>query len=291
MEEQSMKFAFLGLGNMGRPVARNIIRLGYEVLLYDLFPENIEKAREAGPSGVAVSSPDDVVDCDVVCTCLRMPADVTGLMTSQDGLYGKMKKGAIHVDFSTIDGPTTLSLEHAAHAHGLGYIQCTQGKTPEFAERREQILYVGGKADAVDRLWEPVFAKIAQPIRMRSAEAASAIKLITNMMSGVILAAIAESIRLGEETGMSAEEVVELCRATGCNSHHLQIAGPSIARRDLPPVFALDLERKDMRLACEMARSKGLNLTVSESAFALFNKAHDAGYGNWGAGAVIQVVE
>ncbi|HJB65727.1 MAG TPA: NAD(P)-dependent oxidoreductase [Candidatus Mailhella merdavium] len=286
-----MKFAFLGLGNMGRPVARNIIRLGYDVLLYDLLPENIEKAREAGPTGRAASSPDEAADCDVVCTCLRMPDDVTGLMMGENGLYSKMKKGAIHVDFSTIDGPTTLKLEKAANELGLGYIQCTQGKTPQFAERREQILYVGGKPDVVDKLWEPVFSKVAQPIRMKTAEAASSIKLITNMMSGVILAAIAESIRLGEETGMSGEEVVELCKATGCNSHHLQIAGASIAKRDLPPVFALDLERKDMRLACEMARSKGLNLTVSESAFALFNKAHDAGFGNWGAGAIIKVVD
>lgn len=284
-----MLTGFIGLGNMGRPVARNLIRLGYTVKLFDLYQPSVDKTMEAGNTGVPVKDVREMADCDLVFTCLPMPDDVKNMMMG-DGLYGVMKKGAVHIDLSTIGASATRELEQDAGRHGLHFIQCTQGKSPAHAERAEQTLYVGGEKEVVDRLWDEIFMRIAQPVRVVSAEAASAIKLISNMMSGVICLAIAESIRLGEAAGMDARDVVELCRSTGCNSFHLETNGPFMAAKDFHTRFAVDLERKDMRLACEMARDKGLDLVISEKVLAIFNLAHEEGIGQEDVTAIYKMV-
>ena len=284
------KIGFIGLGNMGRPVARNLIRLGFPVALYDLVPACVDLAMEAGTTGFPVKDLHEMADCDIVFTCLPMPDDVKNLMMGEKGMYQYMKKGAVHIELSTIGASATAALEKDAQAHGLEYIQCCQGKSPAHAERAEQTLYVGGKAEVVDALWDKIFTRIAKPVRVVSAQATSAIKLITNMMSGIIVAAIAESIRLGEAAGMQASDVVELCQATGCNSYQLGNCGPSMAKKDYTTRFALDLSRKDVRLACEMARDLGLNLTMAEAALKLYNKAHDEGYGKDDSVSIYRVV-
>lgn len=106
-----MLTGFIGLGNMGRPVARNLIRLGYTVKLFDLYQPSVDKAMEAGNTGVPVKDVREMADCDLVFTCLPMPDDVKNMMMG-DGLYGVMKKGAVHIDLSTIGASATRLRTH-----------------------------------------------------------------------------------------------------------------------------------------------------------------------------------
>ena len=90
-----MQFGFIGLGNMGGVIARNILRTGEKVMVFDL---NVQRAEEfVADGGVVAHSRDELSVCDVLCTCLAMPQHVTGTVLGEDGLYAKMKAGAIHV--------------------------------------------------------------------------------------------------------------------------------------------------------------------------------------------------
>ena len=109
------------------------------------------------------------------------------------------------------------------------------------------------------------------------------------MMAASIITAISECILVGEKLGMDPKTVVEMCSVTGCNSFQLGVRGPWIAAKDFGCRFGLDLERKDVRLGCEMARAKGLHLHVIEATLDVYNKAHDAGYGNEDCCAVYKV--
>lgn len=286
---ENMKIGYVGVGNMGAPVARNLIRQGHEVLVLDLNQEAVKGVLAAGSTGRAAQSAADFADCDLVFTCLPMPSHVLEVSLGEKGIHHFMKPGAVHIELSTIDPQTTCKVKEDAEGRGLGFVQCTQGKSPSDAEKGEQTLYVGGRPEVVDALWEPLFTRISHPFRVARAEDASTIKIITNMMAASIITAISECILVGETLGMDPQTVVDMCSVTGCNSFQLGVRGPSIAAKDFTCRFGLDLERKDVRLGCEMARQKGLKLQLIETVFDIYNKAHDAGYGNEDCCAVYKV--
>ncbi len=284
-----MKIGFIGVGNMGAPVARNLIRQGHEVAVLDLNKEAVDKVLAAGTTGKAASSAADFADAEIVFTCLPMPHHVIEVSMGENGFHKIVRPGTIHIDLSTIDPGTTTKVREDAESRGMEFIQCTQGKSPSDAEKAQQTLYVGGKPEVLDHLWDSLFTKISIPYRVPAAEDASTIKLITNMMAASIITAISECILVGEKLGMDPKTVVEMCSVTGCNSFQLGVRGPWIAAKDFGCRFGLDLERKDVRLGCEMARAKGLHLHVIEATLDVYNKAHDAGYGNEDCCAVYKV--
>ena len=118
-----MRIGFIGVGLMGGPLARNLIRAGKTVLVYDLSREAVEKTLAAGTTGQAAASTKALADCDLVFTSLPMPNHVKGVMLGADGCYGFMKKGATHVELSTIDPMTAKELEEAAKMDGCGHLR------------------------------------------------------------------------------------------------------------------------------------------------------------------------
>lgn len=286
-----MLFGFIGVGNMGGPVARNLIRIGKDVIIFDVKEENVERCLAVGTNAKKASSIAELSDCDYVFSCLPMPQHIESVILAENGLYDHMKKGAVHIDLSTLTPALTKRMEDTANAKGLGFIQCTQGKSPSDAEKAEQPMYVGGDDKVVNPIWEDIFKRVSQPLRVANAEAATAIKLLGNMMAGVIISTVGEAIKTGEAVGMDAHDVVALLSASGCNSFQLGVRGPFMANRDFKNRFAVDLMLKDLRLGCEMAKNAGVELTLIEDARKCYEKAHDAGFGGEDSAAVYKVIE
>jgi 3-hydroxyisobutyrate dehydrogenase-like beta-hydroxyacid dehydrogenase len=285
-----MRIGFIGVGLMGGPLARNLIRAGKTVLVYDLSREAVEKTLAAGTTGQAAASTKALADCDLVFTSLPMPNHVKGVMLGADGCYGFMKKGATHVELSTIDPMTAKELEEAAKAKGLGYLQCTLGKTPGHAEKAEEPMFVGGDKALYDSLAE-IFPIIGKPAYyMGGVEAACAIKLISNLVGMSNLVVLAEGMRIGEKAGIDKKFLIELLADTGAKSFQLEVRGPWIAADDFKNRFGLDLALKDVRLGCEMARHWGMDASLMEAALAMFKKASEAGFGKEDCNAVYKLM-
>lgn len=284
-----MKIGFIGVGNMGAPVARNLIRLGHDVIVLDPNQTAVSGVLATGNTGKAATDTGDLVEAEIIFTCLPMPQHVIDVSMGKNGFHNIVKPNTVHIDLSTIDPGTTTKVREHAESCGLEFIQCTQGKSPSDAEKAEQTLYVGGKKEIVDKLWNILFTKISIPYRVNKAEDASTIKIITNMMSTAIITTIAECILVGEKLGMDPKVIVDMCSVTGCNSFQLGVRGPWIAEKDFACRFGLDLARKDVRLGCEMARANGLHLHVIETVLAQYNRAHETGLGSEDTCAIYKV--
>lgn len=285
-----MSIGFVGVGLMGGPLARNLIRAGKEVLVFDLSEEAVKKTLEAGTSGTAASSLGELSDCDLVFTSLPMPQHIKGVMLGDEGLLNIMKSGATHIELSTIDPGTSLELRDAAAEKGIKFMQCTLGKTPAHAEKAEEPLFIGGDKDVFEQL-EDIWPIIGEPAYyMGGVEASCAVKLISNMVGMANLAVLAEGIRAGEKAGIERSVLVELLQDTGARSFQMDVRGPWIAAGDFENRFGLDLALKDVRLGCEMARAWGLDLKAMEAVLELYKQASSAGHGKEDCNAVFKVV-
>lgn len=284
-----MKIGFIGLGLMGGPLARNLIRAGKDVLLFDLSKEAVERSLAAGTTGKAAASADELAVCDVVFTSLPLPQHVKGTMEGPSGLYAKMKSGSTHIELSTIDPQTAEGLYAEAAKKGIGYIQCTLGKTPAQAEKAEEPMFIGGDKALVDKL-DAIFKIIGQGVYVGSVAASCAVKLISNMVGMTNLAVLAEGFRVGEKAGLDRKLLLELLTDTGARSFQMDVRGPWISADDFNARFGLDLALKDVRLGVEMAQAWQLQLDAMEAALAYYKKASAAGFGKEDCNAVYKVI-
>jgi 3-hydroxyisobutyrate dehydrogenase-like beta-hydroxyacid dehydrogenase len=285
-----MSIGFVGVGLMGGPLARNLIRAGKEVLVFDLSEEAVQRTLDAGTTGKAAGALDELAGCELVFTSLPMPQHVESVMLGDDGLLAKLGQGTVHIELSTIDPQTSVKLSEAAAANGVGFLQCTLGKTPAHAEKAEEPLFIGGDKALFEQLSE-IWPIIGSPAYyMGGVEASCAVKLISNMVGMANLVVLAEGMRAGEKAGIEKKALVELLQDTGARSFQMDVRGPWIAEDDFNNRFGLDLALKDVRLGCEMARAWGLDLKAMEAALELYKKASAEGFGKEDCNAVYKAV-
>lgn len=269
-----MVVGFVGLGNMGSPLARNIMEAGEKLIVYGRTRSRLQPFLSAGAE--EAEKLEDLAECDVLCTCLPMPSDVLGVALGESGLYGRMKAGVVHVEFSTIDPATAGKLAAAAEEKGIAYIQCTVGKTPQMAAKKEEPLFIGGDRSAIEMLM-PLFARIGRPRDVGTVNASCAVKLLSNLIGMADLAVLAEGMRIGELAGMELGQLVELLQDTGARSFQLDVRGTWIAKKDYAARFGVELALKDMRLGCAMARDWGYEPKMLEQACAYYEQADGSG--------------
>ena len=188
-----------------------------------------------------------------------------------------------------IDPGTANELADAAKAKGLGYLQCTLGKTPGHAEKAEEPMFIGGDKALYEAHFE-LFKVIGIPNYVGGIDASCAVKLISNMVGMTNLAVLAEGFRVGDKAGLERDLLLELLQDTGARSFQMDVRGPWIAADDYAPRFGLDLALKDVRLGLEMARAWDLNLRSMEAALEYYKQASQAGHGKEDCNAVIKVI-
>jgi len=287
-----MKIGFIGLGMMGGPLARNLIRAGQDVLVYNLNNKDaVTRTLAAGTSGHAASSLEDMVDCDVVFTSLPLPMHIKEVMMSADnGLLNKMKEGSVYIDVSTIDPVTAEEVEIYARERGIGFIASPLGKGPAQAEKAEEPIFAGGDKTSFEKVL-PLLKIVGNPVHyMGGVKQAYAFKLISNMIGMTNLAVLTEGLRLGEQAGIEAKQFQELLAETGANSFQLQVRGPWILNNDFGNRFGVSLALKDVRLGCEMADGWNYNAKFTKLAQEFYNKADQAGLGKEDCNAVYKVL-
>lgn len=284
-----MKFGFIGVGAMGGPLSRNLIRAGKTVHVYNRSSAGRDKTLAAGASGIAAMSMADMTSCNVVFTCLALPEHLVEKALGPDALYAHMQPGTIHVELSTIDPQTAFTLAEAAGKQGIAYIQCTLGKTPAHAKRGEAPLFVGGDRQAIAELAD-VWPILGVFNDVGTVEAACAVKLVSNLVGMANLAVLSEGLRIGEAAGVEKNLLLRLLGETGAHSFQLDARGKNMAEGKYdPPRFALDLALKDLRLGCGMAHAMNVDVALLGMVFARFGRGSAAGLGNRDCAAVHEV--
>jgi 3-hydroxyisobutyrate dehydrogenase-like beta-hydroxyacid dehydrogenase len=286
-----MILGFIGVGRMGGGLARNLIRAGKEVWVYDLSPEAVQKTIAAGTSGRAAKQVKDMAGADVVFTSLPLPGDVEGVMLGKDGLLPRMKPGSTYIDVSTIDPRTARKLSDAAETGKIHFLECPLGKTPAHAEKAEEPVFAGGKKEVFERM-KGVLEIVGKPvIYMGEVEASSAFKLISNLIGMTNLAVLAEGMRIAHKAGIDTKMFLELLADTGGKSFQAEVRGPWIANGDFANRFGLDLALKDVRLGCEMAEAWGNGAKTMKVALEYFRAASAQGLGKEDCNAIYKIIK
>jgi 3-hydroxyisobutyrate dehydrogenase-like beta-hydroxyacid dehydrogenase len=286
-----MLFGFIGVGQMGGGLARNLIRAKKNVRLYDLNPEAVKQTLAAGTTGQAAASVDELASADVLFTSLPLPQHLESVMLGDQGLLARMRKGATYIDVSTIDPGTARKLSDTAEVKGIDFLECPLGKTPAHAEKAEEPIFVGGSQAVYEKMLDTLKI-IGKPVYYLGAvEASCAVKLISNLVGMTNLAVLAEGIRIGEKAGIAPKYLLELLNDTGAKSFQMDVRGPWIAAGDFKNRFGLDLALKDVRLGCEMARAWGNDARTMQVALDYLKKGSEAGHGKEDCNAIYKIIK
>ena len=286
-----MEIGFIGVGAMGGGLARNLIRAGKSVLIYDINPEMVEKAIAAGSTGKAARDVSELAGCGLVFTSLPLPTHLRDTMLGGNGLLAKMNPDSVYVDVSTIDPGTARDLEAAAKEKNIGFLACPLGKTPAQAETAEEPIFVGGD-EAVFEKVRDILEIIGQPVTyLGSVDASCAVKLISNLIGMTNLAVLAEGIRIGESAGLDRKLLLELLQDTGARSFQMDVRGPWIAAGDFGARFGLDLALKDVRLGVEMAQAWGNDARTMQVALDYLKLGSSGGLGKEDCNAIYKIIK
>jgi 3-hydroxyisobutyrate dehydrogenase-like beta-hydroxyacid dehydrogenase len=282
----------IGLGNMGRPIARNILRGGFEVAAYDLNPIAAQRLVDEG--AVAAARPADVASgADLVISVLPDGPDVLQAMLGEEGVYLAAREGMVHADFSTVHPKVGRELAEEGRKRGVRVLDASMTRSRDHAEAGQLGLLVGGAEEDLEAC-RPVFEKVASTIHYCGPNGAGAtMKLVNNLLAGTVAAATIEALLLGVKAGLTPELMLSVLETTAANNGSLSglIRGRVLKRQLETPSFALDLQFKDVRLAQELAADIGAILPVSAVVQQLRTAVRARGRGGWDSSAMVTVFE
>jgi len=290
------RIAFIGLGNMGGPMAANLVKAGHTLHVFDLVPAALEAAVAAGAQAMP-SAAAAVADTEVVISMLPASRHVEGLYLGDDGLLAHVPAGTLLIDCSTIAPSSARKVADAAKANGLAMIDAPVSGGTAGAQAGTLTFIVGGDADALERA-RPVLSAMGKNIfHMGDAGAGQVAKLCNNMALGVIMAATGEAIALGVAHGLDAKTLSQMMAVSTSRSWATEVCNPWPGVLDKAPAsrgytggFGNDLMLKDLGLAAEAAMGTGASIPLGELARNLYAMNSRQGNGKLDFSSVVKLV-
>ncbi len=276
--------AFIGLGNMGQPMCKNLLKAGHTVIGFDLVGENCDRLAAAGGQ-TAASIAAAVAGADIVISMVPAGKHVRAVYEGPDGVLLNARPGALLIDCSTIDVENSRIVSNAAEAAGFVMIDAPVSGAVPAAQAATLVFMVGGSQEAFDCA-APVLQRMGSSvIHVGPAGCGQAMKICNNMMAGMSMVALSEVLTLAERLGLDYQTVYDVMTKASGNCWALQaycpVPGPvpgSPANRDYAAGFSMGLMLKDMRLSQSAAADAATSTPMAASAAALYQKAVDQGY-------------
>jgi len=281
-----MRVAFLGLGNMGLPMARNLLQGGHEVAGFDVVPGQAGRLAEAG-GRVAPGPADAVRDAEAVVTMLPAGQHVKEAYLGTSGVLASCRRDALLVDCSTIAPAVAREVAAEARARGLGMLDAPVSGGTAGAEAATLTFMVGGSEEDLSRA-RPLLERMGKNVfHAGPSGSGQAVKMCNNMMLGIQMAGACEALRLGIAHGLDPARLTEImCKSSGRN-WALEVYNPcpgvlpnAPASRGYSGGFSTELMLKDLTLAAEGAASTGTPTPLGLLARALYLLHRDAGHGS-----------
>ena len=275
--------AFIGLGNMGGPMAANLIKAGHGVTGFDLVPASLDKAKADG-AAIAASAVAAVKDAEVVITMLPAGKHVVSVWSE---ILPHVRKGALLIDCSTVDVESARKAHALAAEAGARSVDAPVSGGTGGAIGATLTFMAGGSADAFAAA-KPVLEKMGKKIvHCGDAGAGQAAKICNNMILGISMIGVSEAFTLAEKLGLSKEALFDVASTSSGQCWSLTtycpVPGPvptSPANNDYKPGFAAALMLKDLRLSQEAAKASGAATPLgahAEEIYAAFEKAGHGG--------------
>jgi 3-hydroxyisobutyrate dehydrogenase len=278
--------AFIGLGTMGSAMARNLLQAGFSLTVYNRTQERALPLKQLGAQ-IAETPFSAAQNAEVIITMVTDDTASRAVWLGEQGILAGAKPNTILVESSTVS-PTWIS-ELILHAQNFDLLDAPVAGSQRQAEARELIFLVGGQASVIEKV-QPVFQAMGKSV-MHLGETGSGIlmKLISNLMIGVQVAALAEALNLAHSSGLDMTQVVQALSNGSAGSPVVRAKANQISDGDFTPYFALHLLHKDLGYALEEAGKYNAPLPTTATARELYRMAMMAGFGNLDFSAIAQI--
>lgn len=281
---------FIGLGIMGRPMAANLLKAGYQVTVWNRSQPAIDMM--VGEGAKAAADPADVARrSHIVITMVGDSPDVEQVMLGSSGVLEGAHPGLVVIDMTTISPEVTRRVAAACEQRGVEMLDAPVSGGDKGAREATLSIMVGGKAEVVERC-RPVLQVLGSHIVHVGAHGmGQTVKLCNQVICGLNILATAEGLTLAAKAGADPHVVLDVVTRGAAGSWMLQNLGPKMAAGDYTPGFMINLQIKDLRLALEAAGALDLPLPGTALAQQLFRAAAADGAGREGTQALVKALE
>ena len=288
---------FIGLGNMGGPMALNLVKAGHKLTVFDLSKDAVAKLVDAGASAASTAA-DVVKGAEFVVTMLPAGAHVKSVYLGEDGLLAAAGKGTLFIDSSTIDVPSAREVIAAAEEAGMLMVDAPVSGGVGGAEAGTLTFMVGGEASAFEKA-KPVLDVMGKNIfHAGQAGNGQVAKVCNNMILGISMIGVCEAFNLGEKLGLDAQTLFDISStASGqCWSmtSYCPVPGPVPAapsNRNYQPGFSAGMMLKDLRLAQEAATGVRAATPLGGAAEQLYTLMEAAGADSLDFSGIIRLIQ
>ncbi len=281
---------FIGLGIMGRGMARNLLRAGFPLVVWNRTASRMEPLVEAGAR--PADSPAHLASqCDIIITCVSDTPDVQEVILGEQGVIHGARPGSLVIDTSTISPTATQQIATRLQEKGVHMLDAPISGGSEGAAKGTLSIMVGGDEADFQRAL-PVLQAMGQRITLVGGHGAGqTVKLMNQILVVGHALAMSEAFMFGQAAGVNLHKALEAVEAGAAGSWMLSHRGPQILARDWRPGFTIDLQQKDLRLVLDAADDVGSPLLGTSLVFQLYRTLQAQGLGSEGNHALIKALE
>ncbi|BBB61971.1 3-hydroxyisobutyrate dehydrogenase [Undibacterium sp. KW1] len=295
MSNQS-KIAFIGLGNMGAPMALNLLKAGYPLTVFDLSPVALKTLADAGALA-AGNAKQAIEGADIVISMLPASRHVESLYLGDDGILAHIASGALIIDCSTIAAQSAKKVAQAAATRGLAMVDAPVSGGTAGAAAGTLTFIVGGSTDDLERARSVLNTMGKNIFHAGENGAGQTAKICNNMLLGILMAGTAEALALGVANGLDPKVLSDIMSKSSGRNWALELYNPYPGVMETAPAsrgytggFGVDLMLKDLGLATEAALGSNSSIPLGEAVRNLYGIHSKAGAGGKDFSSILELL-
>ena len=285
-----MHIGFIGLGIMGKPMALNLMKAGFDLAVYNRTAAKCRPLVEAGATQ-ANTAREAAEGSEVVITIVSDTPDVESVLFGEDGISQGLRKGQVVIDMSTISPAATSSFAGRLNDYGAEMLDAPVTGGEKGAIEGSLAIMVGGRKETFDRCL-PIFEALGKTIVYAGENGTGQkTKLVNQILCAQHIVAMVDGLRFARLAGLDLDATLKIVSSGAAGSWMLSNLAPRILKDDFAPGFTIRLQQKDLRLVHEAAQEIGTSFPVTELTYGLFTEAIEAGLGELGTQGMIKLFQ
>lgn len=284
------KIGFMGLGIMGTPMAANLLKAGYPVMVYNRSPEKAEPLVKQG-AGLASNPKTLARAADVIIAMVTGPEALSDLLWGPDGAGGAFNHSKVFINMSSVPPAYTRELARELELTGVTFIDAPVSGTKKPAEDGTLAILAAGPQDKVQELEPVLLAMGKKVIYCGAAGQGSMMKMFINLLLGLMMEGFAEALNFGRLGGLDLEAMLDTVSSGAMNAPMFQVKAANIRDKNYPPAFPLKHLAKDAKFVLDTAFELGAPVPAGQMLLHLYRLGVAQGWGDEDISAIARVLE
>lgn len=284
------KIGFIGLGIMGKPMARNLMQAGYGLVVHNRSRGPVEELAAEGAE--AAGSPGEVAaESGIVITMLPDSPQVQEVMSGEGGILESVREGSLIIDMSTISPVVTSELAREAAERGVGMLDAPVSGGDVGAQQGTLSIMAGGSPEDFKRA-EPLFEVMGKTVvHVGESGAGQVVKACNQIVVALTIEAVSEALVLGSKAGVDPAVILKVLSGGLAGNKVMEVRGPNFLEHNFTPGFKIDLHHKDLGIALAAGREYGVPLPVTAIVDQMLDALKVMGKGGQDHSALITLIE